>query len=139
MLPDVDLRKIAVELHLDEEARTLYADRIQIQQVLVNLLKNACEAIDISGDSSGQITIRTRLETGWVRFSVSDTGGGLPPVDRSKLFEPFFTTKPDGVGIGLAVSRSIVEATHGRLWAEHNARRGAVFHFTVPSGPEVTQ
>ena len=92
--PTCDLRKIAIELHLDEKARTLYADRIQIQQVLVNLLKNACEAIDISGDSSGQITIRTRLETGWVRFSVSDTGGGLPPVDRSKLFEPFFTTKP---------------------------------------------
>ena len=138
VLPQARLRKIVIELDLDNAARTIYADRIQIQQVLVNLLKNACEAIAISGAPSGHVTVCNQPENGCVRFSVSDTGGGLPPVDPSKLFEPFFTTKPDGVGIGLALSRSIVEAAHGRLWAEPDARRGAVFHFTVPSGPEAT-
>ncbi len=137
MLPEANRREIAIELQVEQELQTIYADRIQIQQVLVNLLKNACESIASVGISSGQIVVRVRPEGGRVQFSVSDNGHGLPAVDPSQLFEPFFTTKPEGVGIGLAVSRSIVEGAHGRLWAEANTPHGAVFHFTVPAVPEL--
>lgn len=137
VLPEANRREIAVELQVERELQTIYADRIQIQQVLVNLLKNACESIASVGISSGQIVVRVRPEGGRVQFSVSDNGAGLPAVDPSQLFEPFFTTKPEGVGIGLAVSRSLVEGAHGRLWAEANTPHGAVFHFTVPAVPEL--
>jgi C4-dicarboxylate-specific signal transduction histidine kinase len=137
VLPEANRRDIAIELQVEQERQTVYADRIQIQQVLVNLLKNACEAILNVRRNSGQIVVRVRPEGGRVQFSVSDNGAGLPAVDPSQLFEPFFTTKPEGIGIGLAVSRSIVEGGRGRLWTEANTPHGAVFHFTVPAVPEL--
>jgi C4-dicarboxylate-specific signal transduction histidine kinase len=137
VLPEVNRREIGLELQVEQGLQTIYADRIQIQQVLVNLLKNACEAIAGVGISSGQIVVRVRPEGGRVQFSVSDNGAGLPDADSSQLFEPFFTTKAEGVGIGLSVSRSIVEGAHGRLWAEANTPHGAVFHFTVPAVSEL--
>jgi signal transduction histidine kinase len=137
VLPEANCREIAIQLQVEQELQTVYADRIQIQQVLVNLLKNACESIASVGISSGQIVVRVHPEGGHVQFSVSDNGLGLSAVDPSQLFEPFFTTKPEGVGIGLSVSRSIVEGAHGRLWAEANTPDGAVFHFTVPAEPEL--
>jgi C4-dicarboxylate-specific signal transduction histidine kinase len=137
VLPEANRREIAIELQIEPDVQTIYGDRIQLQQVLVNLLKNACEAIATVGINSGQIVVRVRPEGGRVQFSVSDNGAGLPAVDPSQLFESFFTTKPEGVGIGLAVSRSIVEGAHGRLWAEPNIPHGAVFHFTVSAVPEL--
>ena len=139
MLPEARRRQILIHLDFAPKARFLYGDRVQVQQVLVNLLKNACEAIERPSSETGEITVRTRCDGGSIHFSLSDNGCGLPAGDRTKLFEPFFTTKSDGLGIGLAVSRAIIEAVRGRLWAEPNTPRGAVFHFTVPSRKEAAR
>ncbi len=117
------------------------ADSIQIQQVLLNLVRNAVEAI-VAGDSA-QRTVRietARGEPGFVEIQVSDTGPGLAREALEKVFEPFHTTKPDGIGIGLALSRSIVDAHGGRLWASASPGGGATFHLTLPiaTAPEET-
>jgi PAS domain S-box-containing protein len=106
----------------------LRADRAQLQQVLMNLMLNGLEAME----SGGEILVRSRLEGGHVSVSVSDTGVGLPPEGSHRLFDAFFTTKPRGSGMGLAISRSIIESHRGRLWAAANEDRGATFHFTLP-------
>lgn len=125
-------RGIDVSLHLSETAPSVSADRVQIQQVLVNLLQNALEALGdgVTGRLK-RVTIRTRLSKKTVTISVADNGTGLP-LDESKIFDPFVTTKPDGLGIGLAISRTIVEAHDGRLWATSNPDGGATFHLTLP-------
>lgn len=125
---------IELQLNLDANAPVVHGDRVQIVQVLVNLLKNACEALAVASTSNRTITVKTSVEERRVHFSVADTGSGLPQVDSGQLFEPFFTTKEHGLGMGLAVSRSIVEAAGGRMWAEPNALAGAVLHFTIPDG-----
>jgi two-component system sensor kinase FixL len=135
--PDLRRQRIDVETDFAENATTIFADRGLIVQVLMLLLKNACEACEALPDAESRIVVRTRSDHDDIQISVLDQGVGLPDVDRSTLFEPFYTTKPDSLGIGLSVSRSIVEAARGRLWAETNSPRGSIFHFTVPSGPEV--
>jgi len=109
------------------------ADSIQIQQVLLNLVRNAVEAI-VAGDCAERsVRIETaRCEPDFLEIRVSDTGPGLAPEALEKVFEPFFTTKADGIGIGLALSRSIVDAHGGRLWATATPVRGATFHLTLP-------
>jgi len=131
-----EMRRSGIDLQLDlaENAPTVHGDRVQIVQVLVNLLKNACEALALPGTSTRTIIVTTAAEEGRVHFSVADTGSGLPQVEFNKLFEPFFTTKEHGLGMGLAVSRSIVEAAGGRMWAEPNTQAGAILHFTISSG-----
>jgi signal transduction histidine kinase len=99
------------------------------QQVFMNLMLNAVEAMK---DSGGELTIRSQREDSRLEFSVSDTGVGLPPEKVDQIFSAFFTTKPQGSGMGLAISRSIVESHGGRLWATVNDGRGATFHFTLP-------
>jgi PAS domain S-box-containing protein len=113
------------------------ADSIQIQQVLLNLVRNAVEAI-VAGDSPERsVRIETALrEPGYVEIRVCDTGPGLAPEALEKVFEPFYTTKADGIGIGLALSRSIADAHGGRLWATANPARGATFHLTLPVATE---
>jgi PAS domain S-box-containing protein len=106
----------------------LRADRVQLQQVLMNLMLNGLEAME----TGGELLVRSRLEAGQVSVSVSDTGVGLPPAGAHRLFDAFFTTKPRGSGMGLAISRSIVESHGGRLWAAANEERGATFRFTLP-------
>jgi signal transduction histidine kinase len=81
---------------------------------------------------AGELTIHSRRENGQAVISVSDTGVGLPPERAHQIFDPFFTTKPEGTGMGLTISRSIVESQGGRLWATANSERGATFHFTLP-------
>jgi len=110
------------------------ADRVQLQQVLMNLMLNAIEAMRESG---GELGIRTRLEDGEVLVSVSDTGEGIPADKTEQIFNAFFTTKAGGTGMGLAISRTIIESHGGRLWAGSNAGRGATFHFTLPTQAEV--
>jgi signal transduction histidine kinase len=107
-------------------------DRVQLQQVLLNLLMNSIEATKGVRDRR-EITVTSRRADGdQVHVAVTDTGVGLPPTGADELFKAFVTTKPDGTGMGLAISRSIVEAHGGRLWAASNAERGATFTFTLP-------
>lgn len=108
-------------------------DRVQLQQVILNLLKNASEAMRGVDDRPRQLQIGTeRGADGTVRLTVQDSGVGLDPHDMDRLFQAFYTTKNDGMGIGLSVSRSIIERHHGRLWAEPNDGPGATFSFSVP-------
>jgi signal transduction histidine kinase len=107
-------------------------DRIQVQQVLVNLLRNACEAMTSIPPGQRQVTIAARPLAGAVEVSVEDAGEGIPPENLHRVFDAFFTSKPGGVGIGLSISRSIVESHGGRLWVEPNAGQGVTFRFTLP-------
>ena len=108
------------------------ADRVQLQQVFMNLMLNGIEAIKDIG-AAGELTIRSDLAETGLMISVSDTGVGLPPQQAARIFDAFFTTKPDGTGMGLPISRSIIESHGGRLWAAANSGRGTTFHFTLPS------
>jgi C4-dicarboxylate-specific signal transduction histidine kinase len=111
-------------------------DRVQLQQVLMNLMMNGMDAMkDVDG--ARELTIQTqRHEDGQVLITVSDTGMGLPPKQEDKIFNAFFTTKTHGTGMGLRISRSIVESHGGRLWAADNPPRGAKFCFTLPTNDE---
>jgi len=107
----------------------IMADRVQLQQVFMNLMLNAIEAMR---DAGGELTVKSQLQNGQLQFSISDTGVGLPAEKMDQIFSAFFTTKPLGSGMGLAISRSIVESHGGRLWATANDGRGATFHFSLP-------
>ena len=107
-------------------------DRVQLQQVFMNLILNAIDAMK-DGDRMRELAIRSqRAEDGQVMVSVSDTGVGLPAEQADRIFNAFFTTKPNGTGMGLRISRSIIESHGGRLWAADNSPRGARFHLTLP-------
>lgn len=107
-------------------------DRIQIQQVLVNLLLNAYEAMAANRPDRRQVTIAVAVADDKIEVSVEDLGEGIPVENSQRVFEAFFTSKPNGVGIGLAISRSIVEDHGGRLWLVPNPRQGVTFRFTLP-------
>jgi signal transduction histidine kinase len=120
---------ISMHAELAPDLPTITADRVQLQQVLMNLMLNAIEAMK---DTPGDLTIKTELgQEGRLLISVSDTGVGLPNENTEQIFDAFFTTKPQGSGMGLSISRSIVESHGGRLWAEHNLSRGSRFWFTL--------
>ena len=126
-----DRHSVSLRTELPPQLPQIRADRVQLQQVLMNLMLNGIEAMN---DGGGELTIRSRrTEDGLVLASVSDTGVGLPGEKVDLIFNAFYTTKPQGTGMGLAISRSIIEAHGGRLWATANAQRGATFHFTVPA------
>jgi signal transduction histidine kinase len=103
---------------------------VQLQQVFMNLMLNAIEAMK---DSAGKLMVKSQRHDGQLQFSVGDTGVGLPMEKMEQIFSAFFTTKPQGSGMGLAISRSIVESHGGRLWATANDGRGATFHFSLPT------
>ena len=105
---------------------------VQIEQVILNLVRNAFEATTSRLGGTREVTIRSLRTAGGAEVTVSDTGSGVPPELMGRLFEPFFTTKRDGLGLGLSISRSIVEAHGGRLWAEPNSPRGTIFHLELP-------
>jgi len=134
---EVHRHRVVVTTHLAEPLRLVWADRIQIQQVLLNVLINAIEALSGVGDGPREVVVRSEPEAAsGVRVTVGDSGPGLDPQHLDRLFEAFYTTKPQGLGLGLAISRSIIEAHGGRLWASANVPHGAVVQFTVPSGNE---
>ena len=114
----------------------IMADRVQLQQVFMNLMLNGIEAMN---DLGGELTIKSQQDDGQLLFSVSDTGVGLPIENMDQIFSAFFTTKPQGTGMGLAISRSILESHGGRLWATGNGGQGAVFHFTLPTAAEARE
>jgi signal transduction histidine kinase len=126
---------VAIRADLAGGLPQVVADRVQLQQVLMNLMVNAIDAMKGAGDPRA-LTIRTRPAEGGCQVTVSDTGPGLPRDQAERIFDAFFTTKPDGTGMGLPISRSIVESHGGRLWAEPAAGAGAAFHFTLPSEGE---
>jgi PAS domain S-box-containing protein len=137
-LSDLQRNRVALQSELAEDLPTITGDRIQLQQVILNLLRNASDAMVGVDDRPRQLLIRTeREDENRARMRVRDTGVGVDPESRNKLFDALYTTKADGMGIGLSVSRSIIESHHGRLWAEPNdGRPGATFSFSIPSRPE---
>jgi len=126
---EADRYSVAVRAELGAELPKIMADPVQLQQVFMNLMLNGIEAME---DSGGELTVKSELQDGQLQFSVSDTGVGLPMEKMDQIFSAFFTTKPQGSGMGLAISRSIVESHGGRLWASANSGGGATFHFTLP-------
>lgn len=128
---EADRHSISLRTELALQLPQIMVDRVQLQQVLMNLLLNGIEAVT---EGPGEVTIRSQsTEQGLLLISVTDTGVGLPSEKPDRLFSAFYTTKPQGTGMGLAISRSIIEAHGGRLWATVNAERGATFHFTLPA------
>jgi PAS domain S-box-containing protein len=130
---------ILVQTELEADTPRVMADRVQLQQVLMNLMINGIDAMkNVAG--TRELAIKSHLaESGQVLVSVNDTGMGLPAQQSDKVFEAFFTTKPNGMGMGLSISRSIVESHGGRLWAADNSPRGASFCFTLPANAETTE
>ena len=121
---------ISIRTELAEHLPTVMADRVELQQVFMNLMLNGIDAMkEASGGS--QLTIKSEVEDGQVRISVSDSGAGLSPEQADQIFRPFFTTKDNGTGMGLPISRSIIESHGGRLWAAGAPGRGATFQFTL--------
>ena len=114
-------------------------DRVQLDQVMMNLILNSIDAMDeVSG--ARELEIRSqRADNEQVMVSVSDTGIGLPAESADQVFNAFFTTKPHGTGMGLRISRSIVESHGGRLWADNNSPRGAKFHLTLPAQAQANE
>jgi signal transduction histidine kinase len=132
-LSDLQRNRVALQLELAEHLPLVIGDRIQLQQVILNLLRNASEAMAEIDDRPRRLVVRTEPESeSGVRVTVRDVGAGLDPQSLDKLFDAFYTTKPGGMGIGLSVSRSIIESHSGRLWAEPNDGPGATFAFSIP-------
>ena len=124
---------VSILTELSEDLPRVMADRVQLQQVLMNLMLNGIEAMQDT-ESEGRLTIRSLMaERGQLLISVSDTGVGLPREQADQIFNAFFSTKTQGTGMGLSISRSIIESHGGRLWATSNSGRGATFNFTLPS------
>jgi C4-dicarboxylate-specific signal transduction histidine kinase len=135
-LNDLQRHQVVLQAELGNELPMISGDRVQLQQVILNLLRNASDAMATVHDRPRQLAIRTvRDADDRVRVSVTDSGVGLDLKRMNKLFDAFYTTKTDGMGIGLSVSRSIIERHHGRLWAEANDGPGATFSFSIPLAP----
>jgi two-component system sensor kinase FixL len=127
--------KLTVNLPADLPA--VRGDRVHLQQVLLNLILNGMDALNDARRENRLVTLSARVDAArTVEIAVSDTGEGIAAEKLAHVFDPFFTTKPDGMGMGLPISRTIVEAHGGRLWAENNCGTGATFRFTLPAANE---
>jgi signal transduction histidine kinase len=132
-LTDLERAQVIWQMELGDELPLIHADRIQLQQVVLNLLRNAVDAMSEVKGRTKRLTVRTE----WTRrdgvcLSVEDVGVGIDPKSVERLFEPFFTTKTTGMGIGLSLSRAIIESYHGCLWATPNDGPGTKFSFRIP-------
>src|SRR5512140_2129182 len=128
--------RVVVHAELSDDMPVVVADRVQLQQVILNLIRNAADAMSGVEDRSRLLTIRTEREEGdCVRVSVRDVGVGMNPDDADRMFDAFFTTKADGMGMGLSVSRSIIQNHRGHLWATPNDGPGTTFAFSIPRRP----
>ena len=134
-LSSAELRRSRVILQMDlaEDLPSVSGDRVQLQQVIINLLRNSIDAMKEIEDRPRQLLIQTERDGAEnVRLRVQDTGIGFAPETTDRLFESFYSTKNDGMGIGLAISRSIIEAHHGSIWAASTHGQGASFAFSIP-------
>jgi len=132
--PDARARRVVLSLQVPFRLPAVRGDRVHLQQVLLNLILNGMDAMADNAETERLLTLSARTAPeGGVEVSVSDRGTGISPEKMERLFEPFFTTKPDGMGMGLAISQTIIEAHGGKIRAENNVVRGAVFKFTLPA------
>ena len=126
-----------MQTQLAEGLPLIQGDRVQLQQVILNLIINAVEAMSGASQGSRELLISTgKARSDGVLVAVRDSGPGLTPASFERLFEAFYTTKPSGLGMGLSICRSIIEAHRGRMWATANVPHGAVFQFMVPAHPD---
>jgi two-component system sensor kinase FixL len=133
-----EIKKAGVSLAFELEPRPpqVVADAVLVQQVIINLIMNALEAMASSGDHPRRLTLGTTAGVdGTCTVSVGDTGPGVPAALAEQIFNSFVTSKPQGMGLGLVLSRSIIEQHEGRIWHERGAAGGALFRFTLPAGP----
>ena len=129
---------VSIRAELAADLPKVMADRVQLQQVLTNLMLNGIEAMKDT-NAARELTIKSQqADNGQFLISVSDTGVGFAPQQADQIFKAFFTTKPEGTGMGLPISRSIIENHGGRLWATSNQPHGAIFQFTLPAEDERT-
>jgi two-component system CheB/CheR fusion protein len=137
----IQQERITFQLDSGNQPLPIHADRIQIEQIIVNLMQNAIDAIGEAPDDHRKIQLRARAVDGMAELSVCDSGAGLPDSATERLFAPFFTTKPHGLGMGLAISRSIIQAHQGRIWVEcpTDGSRGTTLCITLPLSPSVAQ
>ncbi len=132
---EIDGQGVTLSVDVPEGMPPLLADRVQIQQVLLNLMLNGMDAMRKVEPEQAQLDVRAEWRGGGeIEFTVSDSGVGIQPEAADRLFDAFYTTKEEGMGIGLAISRSIIEAHGGRIWVTPNPSIGATFHFTLPTG-----
>jgi two-component system sensor kinase FixL len=130
---DAILQNVKITLDFNNDLSFVRGDKVQIQQVVLNLMLNAFDAMTEGPVSEREVKLRMEADSaGFVQVAVSDCGTGLSSDKLDKMFQPFFTTKGEGLGMGLSICRSIIEAHGGRLWAENNELRGATFYFTLP-------
>jgi PAS domain S-box-containing protein len=134
---EIQRNRVTLRQEFAEDLPPALGDRVQLQQVILNLLRNAADAMSTIDDRPRELVIRTERDEGnQVRLSVKDSGIGFAPQAADKIFEAFYTTKTDGMGIGLSISRSIIEAHQGRLWATGNDGPGSTFWFSIPCRPD---
>jgi signal transduction histidine kinase len=133
----IDKNRVSVRTCLMEGLIPVRGDRVQLQQVVMNLLLNSVEAMSSVEEGPRELSISTKQDqTGDILVAVQDSGPGIDPEHLERVFAPFYTTKTSGIGMGLSICRSIIAAHGGRLWAEANRPRGAIFQFTMPAGME---
>jgi C4-dicarboxylate-specific signal transduction histidine kinase len=129
---ETDRRGVSVTTELATDLPPIVGDRVQLQQVLLNLIMNGLDAMTALTDRPRVLQIRSLKDRDSVMVQVEDSGAGWDPRHQNLIFDPFFTTKKDGIGMGLTISRSIVERHGGRLWAERRKPEGAILNFTLP-------
>ena len=132
MRNDLINQNVTVDTDLAQNLPPVTGDRVQLQQVVLNLVMNGCEAMGDCDSSERQLLIASKSENGTMRVSVTDRGGGIPEGRREQVFERFFTTKKQGMGLGLSICRTIIDAHRGKIWATNNPGCGATFHFSLP-------
>ena len=133
---ELERQRVAIRTELTEDLPSVLGDRVQLQQVLVNLILNARDAMAETPENPPELTVGSRREgTGRVLVEVKDRGRGIDPAQADKIFEAFFSTKPTGLGMGLSVSRSIVAMHGGKIWATPNDGPGVTMRFTLPAAP----
>jgi signal transduction histidine kinase len=134
---EIDINQVSLRVDLAEDLPKVVGDRVQLQQVVLNLLLNAIQAMAHVPESRRELLVKSSREESAILFSVHDTGPGILPEISDKLFDPFYTTKPDGMGMGLSICRSILAGHGGNISASSEPGAGTTFEFTIPVNREI--